>query len=810
MINNGRLIFLLNFTLLITFAFILTPFKASGRSVKRIGIVFDGPSERNKQVLSFFEEEITDVAKIEFDVRFPTNKILDANWTYSGVKAAVDQLLYDPGVDMVLALGVIGSSYVTSLTKLPKPVVAPFLLDSEVLILPINEEGASGVTNLNYISPPSRISNDLSLFHELVPFTKLAFFIMPGVIEAKPELRNVVRDIASKIGFEVVFIPVSNSAQTALSSIPEDVQAVYLSPLPSLSRPEFKLLLDGLIDRRLPSFSAVGKDEVEQGVLLGLRPDEDLKRIARRTALNILDIFIGKNAGTLEVAFPLEERLSINLETAAAIGFYPKFRVRDVADLIGEEVIGPVRKLSLREAVDRAVEANLDLLAAERAVAAGQQEVNLALSDLLPQSGIAVDGQIIDKQSADVSLGRTPERTITGRGSLSQVIYSEKIWANYSVQRHLQDSRKSTRDQIQLDIIFASAVAYLRVLKNKTFNTIQKDNLKLTERNLQLAKDRVLAGVATRAEVFRWDSEVSQDRINLADIESEARKSEIFLNRLLQLPLGEGLILSETGLDDPVLIFSDPRFSQYIDNAWSSRIFGDFLVGEAFTKSPLIQNLDFQIKAQERIITSTNRAFWQPDLNFIGSLSKFFAEGGAGQTGQEIVLGDTTIQGINNDLRWQILFSASFPLTRGGAKIFEYKQARQELYRLRYERGSTAQEVEDRVRSALQNVRASYPTIQFSRDSADAANKNLDLVTDQYRGGVVSIVDLIDAQNRALSANLLAATAVYDFIIDLVAVQFAVGKFNFFATKEEKEEWFRKLEEFFNEAGEPPAIRTEG
>ena len=92
---------------------------------------------------------------------------------------------------------------------------------------------------------------------------------------------------------------------------------------------------------------------------------------------------------------------------------------------------------------------------------------------------------------------------------------------------------------------------------------------------------------------------------------------------------------------------------------------------------------------------------------------------------------------------------------------------------------------------------SSYPGIRLSRDAAEAARKNLDLVKDSYSRGVMSILDLLDAQNASLVAELGAANAVYDFIVDLMEVERSVGRFTFFMNPDEVESFFKRLEAYF-------------
>jgi len=85
--------------------------------------------------------------------------------------------------------------------------------------------------------------------------------------------------------------------------------------------------------------------------------------------------------------------------------------------------------------------------------------------------------------------------------------------------------------------------------------------------------------------------------------------------------------------------------------------------------------------------------------------------------------------------------------------------------------------------------------------SGEAASKSLNVVQDAYARGAVSILDLLDAQNAALISQELAENAVFDFIIDLMSVERAVGKFYLQLSEEEAQEYLQRLEAFYVERG---------
>ena len=783
-------------TLSICTAAISAP-KALGAS---IGVVFDGPSEINQRTLSVYEKEINDLTAGEFTVSFPPGKIITADWTAQGVRSALERQLSDPSVDIVIALGIISSTELSGWGGFPKPVIAPWVIDPKLLGLAPGEDGGSGIRNFYYISRTASFDRNLAAFKQAVGFKKLAVVYMPIVMQLAPGIETVVRRSAAANGIDIELVPASDSAAATVAAIPADAEAVYVTPLLNYSQTEMKRLYEDIAQRKLPSFSVAGKNGVDEGALMGLDPEFDPTREARRVALVVQSILLGQDPGNFPVVFDAGTSLSINMATARTIGFYPTWDLLTEAVLVDDRVAEAGRKLSLEQAASESVEVNLDLLAAGEFVASGAQDIRLALAQLLPQSDIFVDNTYVDKDRAEASLGTQPQRDLSVGGNLRQLIYSEKAWSNLTVQKRIQESREFTRDEIELDIIAATSIGYLNVLRAKTIESIQKENLKLSKSNLGIARIRRDIGVASPAEVYRWESQISSDRIQVVNAEAQRKNTEILVNRLLHRPQGEAFTTVETGLDDPSLLVSDPRLRKYLNTPETFRIFMDFVVSRGLVQSPAIQAINSQMEAQNRILTSTRRAFWSPTIVAFGELRQFVYEGGAGSS-IDLPPGFPLDIPKTDDTDWVIQLQASFPLFTGGAKIADYRKARSELSRLTYEKESTSEKVEENIRTSLNNAGASYPSIGFALDAADAAKKNLDIVTDAYSRGVASIIDLLDAQNAALSAELNAANAVYNFLIDLMNVQRASGKFDFFTTVEDREEFFRNLEQYYQTAG---------
>ena len=758
--------------------------------VVTIGIVTDGPYQHRTSQAELLLQEIALLTSQDFEVLTPAGKRLEGDFTAASIGAAIDQLLADPVVDLVVALGPVASHLAVQYRNLPKPLVAFMIIDSDWQDAP-RDGDTSGVHNLNYIVTKSE--RDLVGLREVVPFERVAILVEEAFIEAMPDAVESARRDMQEYGFEPVLVGVGRSVDTTLQQLPADVDVVYITPLLQIDSNEFGRLVAGITERGLPSFSWWGEFEVRAGVLATRTPDDFQQRVVRRTALNIQRILLGDDAGDLPVDYPSTVRLSINMATADALGIRPNWKILTEAELIGVEDVARGRELSLPGAVSEAIGTNLDLRVQEQIVAAGAENVRGAQSRWWPQISLGLDAWTLDADRAEASWGILPQHALSGGILLNQVLYSDKVWAGVSIEESVQDSRVENRNSVELDITFDAAATYFQVLRAKTFERIQRENLGLTRTNLETAALRLDVGVASPGEVYRWESKIADDRRRVIDIQAARRLAEIRLNRVLNRPLDEAFRTTEATLEDASLSTGSNRLGEQIENPWSFADFSDFMVQESFFNAPELQSIDALKRAQERQLEFTERSFWLPDMSAYFDLEQYFARGGAG-SGENP---PNAIEGLLVDgTRWVLGFNASYELFKGKAKSAERDQARIELLRLDLDRQATAQRIEEAVRSALQRMQASFAGIELARDAADAAQRNYALVDIEYTRGTATILDLLDAQNTALSAQEGVAEAIFQFFLDLTAMERAAGRYVFLGSPAEIDLFFDRLDEY--------------
>jgi len=759
---------------------------ASGLPVKTIGIVMDGPDNRYPHGALLFKQEIISMLDLDFQAVFPDEFELEGNWTKKSVNVEIDRLLAEPAVDLIITLGYLGSHAVSQRTDLSKPVIAPLIIDREFQELPFRNN-TSGVKNLCYIDSYRSITTNIRVFENIAKIQNVTLFLDTVFVNEIPEIKSHIDDIAKDMGISVTSVPVQTSGDLS-DQIPEDTDAVIFAPLFQIPQEEFVKLVNIINEQQIPSFSMTGKTDVELGVLASNEPVSYIDHLARSTAINVLDIFSGEKPEDLNVTFPTIKQLTINMETARLINQYPSWQILTEANLINLDQSDRGRVVSLYQVIQEALTANLDLNSNRRGVAAGEERVKESRGALLPQVSLGSAVKVIDADHAEYSGGLNPEREWTGSARLYQQLYSDKAWTSYSVEKQFQVARTEALNSQELDIILQSSRVYLNMLRLKTLEKIQMTNLKLTRANLERARTREAIGAAGPDEVYRWDSEISKARQQVLESVANTLDAEAALNKILNKPISEKLSPLDEEMEDPLAFLVDERIFTYIDNPKSLRLYRDYIVLIGEELSPELKSLDAQIQAQERLYSASKRDFWVPTFSLQGNVTERFAEDGAG-SGSD----------IGNHSKWGAGVFLDFPLFKGGSKPASYRRTIEELEQLKLQRDSLSESIEQRVTREVNDMVSSYPGIRLSRDAAEAASKNLELVTSSYSRGVKSIIDLLDAQNLAVIAEEQVTDSKYDFIIDLLDVHRSAGSFDPVLIGEETDSWYRNLEAYFKE-----------
>ncbi len=764
--------------------YILLAFSSSiiAKSIK-IGIIIDGNIKKEIVDIQKIKQEIITLNKGEFDISFPADKVINANWELKKIRAAITTLIQDKNVDLIIAQGLISSHEAAQFKHLKKPVLAIVVADRHLQKLPY-KNGRSDKFNFTYINASNNVEEDLRQFYRLIPFEHLIIPVDPIFLTALPSLRTFASQVQQELKFKLSFLPVTTGLEQALENIPDNADAIYLPPLMRFGKDEHQAFAKGLIERKLPSFSLLGQVDLELGFMLTLNGRKmDKLRFSRRIALMVQSILLGTNASQLKVDLENPAKLAINMQTARAIGYSPKWRDKEVAELLFDDAIQDTSLLSLTDAITQSVAANLGLLSEQMNIALAEDQVTSSRSALLPQINIGMSGTHFDQGRSGL---QQSQRSADVELKASQLIYSESSWSNFDVARLLKEAEDASFQARVLDLIRQSATTYLQLLSASATEKVRLANLKVSETNLELAQMRLKIGYSDRSDALRWKSVIATDRSALYIAQANREQQETELKRLLHFPLQKSVSVTDKGIYKQIDMLNQKKFSAFFDNELNFNRFVNFEVKRALDNAPELKQVNHLFQSARRQLDAGKRAYYIPDVSVNAQFAQNIAQGG---------IGARTNQYQKDD--WSVGFQATLPLFTSGARSAEVSRASNSLIQTQYQRENILELVEARIRAALQKTKGSFPSIRLSQDAAKAAKENFEMVSDSYASGLISITSLIDAQNAALSADLSAVDALYSFMIDWVEIQRSVGSFDLLLTEQGIENWYQELDAWY-------------
>jgi outer membrane protein len=741
-----------------------------------IGVVVDGTNQRCSGDPESFKNEVTSILGTGYTVGFTKRGAKNPDVTILSARQQIDSLLNDDGIDMVITMGPVSSHAAIQHEEYSKPVIAPFILDSKLQGAPFSS-GTSGVHNFCYLDVPLTIRRDLQFFMEMTGCHAVAFLINRALVEAADSFSSHLIEIGREIGCSLLLVPVGESVDSSLQSIPDSIDGVYLSSLNHIKPDGFKQLLDGLNGRHLPTFSLHGESDVKMGVLLSLNPDP-CKRIYRKLGIMMQRILMGDDPSTFQVYYSAGERLTFNIETARRIGFEPAWYIFNEADIVGDLQRKKGPGLTLNKAVETVVQKSPDLKAAAHKVRGAEKEVFAAASLLMPAVSFGSDLVAVEEEVAAAARGTQPQYTGEFSATVSQVLFSDAANMNVAVKKHAHTAQKMTGEQQYLDCTLEAAVSYFNVLKTLSFERIKRENMKRCRRYLEIARIRSSVGTAEPGEVYLWESRIATALHELIEANSLRNQTEIQLNRLLVQDLENTIHLSEQNETHEKLLSRWQHYNRYFVSKTTFQAYREFMVKEALESSPEIKAIDAMIALKERMMKNARRSFWIPTLAVQGQVTNRFLKKGEGA---DVPI----IPGAPDEVNWVAGANLTLPIYRGTDLIAKYQVAHEAVEELKKEREAAVQKIEQRVRSTLHDAGASFAGIRQARKASSAAYKALETVYDGYSVGAASMVHLIDAQNSAQIAEEAVNNSVFDYLQKLMQVQRSIGSFDFFKTDEE-------------------------
>ncbi|MCP4115212.1 MAG: TolC family protein [Desulfobacteraceae bacterium] len=753
-----------------------------GQGTLSIGMVFDTPFAPQAFVRGV-EKETRALLSARTAVEIADRNLLRTSGEAREIRQAYQRLVKDNTVDIIIGAGMLTANTLGHENTYPKPLILLGVWDKAIQGIPYREPGVSGKRNLAYLQDNIPLGAAITRFQSLVRFKTLGIAAGEKLLTSEPDISRLKTYMEKqKIPFRL--IPVTPGMER-FDIDKTGVDAVLLGGLYRIDEPTITRLIAEINRLALPSFAIKDRKSVDQGVLAAMVPVNLETKVMRRIALMIEKITNRIDPAELPVALSFDESFIINMATANAIGFQPGWDAMSEAELINFQPFASDKVIDLRSAMETALSNNLALASAQDTAAIAKEDVRLAQSTFRPTLEARFRNTRINDERA---VAGQAANTSMATGGISQTLFSEPGFAQITAKKHLETASTEELRQEELDTLLSVAGAYFNILMAKTNMGIKKEALTLTKKNLEIAHVRNRVGYAGMADVFRWESKLATTESDAIEAYAGVLKAKNSLRRLLNLSPGTEFDVKETTLDsDFFSTYGDMDITRLIDGHNSFEKLIGFMTSRARRNHPELKQLDASFAANKRLLSSLKRKQLLPTVALTGEWNETLDTGGTGS--------DFTPE--PEDSNWSVSLNASWALYSGGTDGINTRIKLLEISRLDKQRRDLVNTLDTGIIDAALDLLTRSEKLALSRQAAEAAGKSLDISQDEYRKGKTSVVELLDAQNAAINADLAAANAVYDYLMSIMTLERKNGRFISLASPHEQQQLMEEIETFF-------------
>ncbi|MBP7212436.1 TolC family protein, partial [bacterium] len=556
-------------------------YKKNARTIK-YAFVFDGPSEKNEEVLKKFKQSIIETTAPDYKAGFSQKNVYTGNWTTKSVQDASERAM-NSDATMVVSLGYLSTKYYNSKHDKPKFVVT------------IDQYGLRDLGG-DFFNPVQQSLKGIQLFHRLIPFKKVAVLMNESFYKTRKDWNDILSEKLK--GFDYKVIPVENSnideALKRISSFNAD--AVVITPLFNLSEDKKHILISGINSKKIPTFSTMGKDDVQDGVLMGAGAYDLDRKLAEATSFSIRGVLNGAKMQPKPIQFYEDQIIYFNKDTADLIGYDPHLRLLNNAEIISNK---KPQVYNLSTVFDTLSKQNIDIERKKLLVTAAKRASLAAMLKYLPTLEMTLGYQQYNYDYADSTKISMPEKTGVFSMGVEQIIYSPALVTNILVKKKAvnfaKDEQRLTEQNMGIDV----ATLYIQELILENLVAVQKQNVVESRENLAIARVREQMGLCGKEETLRWATQLFTEDQEFLDMKADLKNVRLAINKLLDKPQSERFSLAPLRANDPAFFTSCINIIDYVSTPNNLEAFTKMLVDESYKVSPELAKLKEARKMKE-------------------------------------------------------------------------------------------------------------------------------------------------------------------------------------------------------------------
>lgn len=281
-------------------------------------------------------------------IEFIPDGFYSANWDseqrIEQKKTVLKRINEQNDIDIILAFGTFGGSdFATDEHDVPTFVMSVTdYVQAKIIVSPQD----SGRDHVHASVETGRYERQLATFFDVFHFKKLGIPFDDSEDGKATIALTQLENAAKKLGFEIELCgfntleskdKVVDNLISCLEDLGRRSDAIYMTMNTAMQRDRMTDILEPVINAGLPTFSQLGVDETELGVLMSLsQPSFDNEGL--NTVNAIIETINGKLPRECEQEYSGPLGLAINLKMAMLIGWNPPFEILAAVDNIFHEI----------------------------------------------------------------------------------------------------------------------------------------------------------------------------------------------------------------------------------------------------------------------------------------------------------------------------------------------------------------------------------------------------------------------------------------------------------------------------------------
>ena len=402
---------------------------------------------------------------------------------------------------------------------------------------------------------------------------------------------------------------------------------------------------------------------------------------------------------------------------------------------------GTAHGQSLVDALTSAYDTNPSLQAARAELRSVNEGVPQALSNWRPEVTVNASGgkQYIEQES---SFFTDQQFTTPREGELSviQPLYrgGRTVAATEAAENDVQSQRASLTS-VEQDVLLDAVTAFMDVWRDQAVLQLNINNERVIQRQLEATQDRFDVGEVTRTDVAQ-----AETRLATATAERIAAQGALTASQA---------VYEEVVGQRPGILKAPPRQYQGLPGTVEDAL------TVATAGNPDILAATFAEKAAEREVQEV-----------VGELLPTLQLRGTASTSEETSQRDSTTD------RARILVELSVPIYQQGAVSSRVREAKQVSSRRRLELLEDRRRIEQETVSAWEGLQTAQAQIVSFESGVRSAEIALEGVRQENLVGARTILDILDAEQELLDAQVNLVGSQRDEVVAAYQVLAAVGR----------------------------------